>query len=115
MIRGIGSHAQMTTANFEYIGMFSHRRPQHVTLAYKSPIRFLDDRLAAQPKDRLIAWPHLLLEDERLRQVPGCRITVLNIRHHGMVGHSVSLLEDIDLIIYAILNIMLWLSMLLLM
>ncbi len=49
------TRAEMTVASFEYIEVFYNRRRRHSTLGYKSPMQFLDDWLAAQQKDQLVA------------------------------------------------------------
>ncbi len=49
------TRAEMTAMSFEYIEVLYNRKRQHSTLGYKSPIRFLDDWLIAQQKEKLVA------------------------------------------------------------
>ncbi|MCX7183980.1 MAG: IS3 family transposase, partial [Nitrosospira sp.] len=49
------TRAEMTSMSFEYIEVLYNRKRQHLTLGYKSPIRFLDDWLNAQQKEKLVA------------------------------------------------------------
>ena len=41
--------------SFEYIEVLYNRKRQHSSLGYKSPIRFLDDWLITQQKEKLVA------------------------------------------------------------
>lgn len=45
----------MTAISFEYIEVLYNRKRQHSTLGYKSPIKFLDNRLIAQQNETLVA------------------------------------------------------------
>jgi transposase InsO family protein len=45
----------MTAMSFEYIEVLYNRKRKHLSLGYKSPIRFLDDWLIAQQKKKLVA------------------------------------------------------------
>ena len=47
------TRAEMTAMSFEYIEVLYNRKRQHSLLGYKSPIRFLDDWLTAQQKEKL--------------------------------------------------------------
>ena len=49
--------AEMTTMSFEYIKVLYNSKRQHTSLSYKSAIRYRDDLLIAQQKEKLIAWP----------------------------------------------------------
>ena len=49
------TRAEMTAMSFEYIEVLYNRKRQHSSLGYKSPIRFLDNRLIAQQKEKLVA------------------------------------------------------------
>ena len=49
------TRAEMTAMSFEYIEVLYNRKRQHSSLGYKSPIRFLDDWLIAQQKEKLVA------------------------------------------------------------
>ena len=49
------TRAEMTAMSFEYIEVLYNRKRKHSSLGYKSPIRFLDDWLIAQQKEKLVA------------------------------------------------------------
>jgi transposase InsO family protein len=49
------TRAKMTAMSFEYIEVLYNRKRQHSSLGYKSPIRFLDDWLITQQKEKLVA------------------------------------------------------------
>ena len=49
------TRSEITAMAFEYIEVLYNRKRQHSTLGYKSPIRFLDDWLSAQQKEKLVA------------------------------------------------------------
>lgn len=49
------TRAEMTAMSFEYIEVLYNRKRQHSSLGYKSPIRFLDDWLITQQKEKLVA------------------------------------------------------------
>jgi putative transposase len=49
------THAEMIALSFEYIEVFYNRKRLHSTLGYKSPIKFLDDWLIAQRKEKMVA------------------------------------------------------------
>jgi transposase InsO family protein len=48
------TRAEMTAMSFEYIEVLYNRKRQHSSLGYKSPIRFLDDWLITQQKEKLV-------------------------------------------------------------
>ena len=48
------SHAEMKSETFEYIEVFYNRKRMHSTLAYKSPIEFLNEWNQLQ-HERLVA------------------------------------------------------------
>lgn len=49
------THEDMTATAFEYIEVFYNRQRQHSTLGYQSPVRFLQDWLAAQQMEKQVA------------------------------------------------------------
>ena len=49
------TRAEMAAMGFEYIEVLYNRKRQHSTLGYKSPMRFLNDWLITQQKEKLIA------------------------------------------------------------
>ncbi len=49
------THADMKATTFEYIEVFYNRKRQHSTLAYRSPIQFMDNWLNEQQQEKLVA------------------------------------------------------------
>lgn len=49
------SHAEMKAASFEYIEVFYNRTRQHSTLAYQSPVQYLDRWRQEQNQEKLAA------------------------------------------------------------
>jgi len=59
-----GSHRQREAESFEHIETFYSRKRQHSTLKYKFPVKYLDDWIKAQDRQKQVAYKHYLLEDE---------------------------------------------------
>ncbi len=45
----------MKAASFEYIEVFYHRKRQHSTLGYRSPVQILEHGISQQHQEKLVA------------------------------------------------------------
>ena len=49
------THDEMKAASFEYIEVFYNRIRQHSTLAYRSPVQYLEDWMKKQNQENMAA------------------------------------------------------------
>ncbi len=49
------TQADMKAASFEYIEVFYHRKRQHSTLGYRSPVQILEHGISQQHQEKLVA------------------------------------------------------------